>query len=96
MAGDFTHVELKVMCPKFHRFINFPTRDNNILDQVYSSVPGAYKSIAAPHVGMSNHISVELIPAYKTPDLQDKTNHQHKNNTDYKSSDRQFSHDPTP
>ncbi len=49
----------------FHKFINFPTRDCNILDQVYCNISGAYKAVAVPHFGMSDHISVELIPAYR-------------------------------
>ena len=32
---------------------------------MYGNIPGAYKAAAAPHLGMSDHISVELIPAYK-------------------------------
>lgn len=53
------------MLPKFHKFIHFPTRDNNTLDQVYCNIPGAYRAVAAPHLGKSDHICVELIPAYK-------------------------------
>ena len=59
VAGDFNHVELKTVFPKFKKQINFPTRENNILDQVYCNIPGAYKA-----VGMSDHISVELLPVY--------------------------------
>ncbi|KAI3358110.1 hypothetical protein L3Q82_002980 [Scortum barcoo] len=76
MAGDFNHVELKAVFPKFHRYINFPTRDNNTLDQVYCNIPGAYKAVAAPHLGMSDHISVNLIPVYKPLICRYKTNHQ--------------------
>ena len=65
VAGDFNHVELKAVLPKLKKFIHFLTRDNNILDQVYCNIQGAYKATAAPHLGMSNHISVELTPAYK-------------------------------
>ena len=32
VAEDFNHVELKAVLPKFHKFINFPTRDDNKLD----------------------------------------------------------------
>lgn len=64
VAGDFNHMELKGVFPTFHRFINIPTRDKNILDQAYSHIPGAYKAIVV-HQGMSDHISVELIRAYK-------------------------------
>ncbi|KAM4573377.1 uncharacterized protein PAE49_008206 [Odontesthes bonariensis] len=65
VAGDFNHMDLKAVLPKFKKFIHFSTRDNNILDQVYCNIPGAYKAAAAPHLGMSDHISVELTPAYK-------------------------------
>ncbi|KAI3358343.1 hypothetical protein L3Q82_014782 [Scortum barcoo] len=67
VAGDFNHVELKAVFPKFHRYINFPMRDNNTLDQVYCNIPGAYKAVAARHLGMSDHISVNLIPVPKKP-----------------------------
>ncbi|KAK0131936.1 hypothetical protein N1851_033277 [Merluccius polli] len=58
------HVELKAVFPKFQKQIKFPTRENNILDQVYCNISGAYRAVAAPHLGMSDHISVELLPAY--------------------------------
>lgn len=61
-AGHFNHVNLKVVLPNFKRFIHFPTRDNNILDQVYCNISGAYKAAAAPHLGSSAHICDELIP----------------------------------
>ncbi|KAK0135194.1 RNA-directed DNA polymerase from mobile element jockey [Merluccius polli] len=64
VAGDFNHVELKAVFPKFQKQIKFPTRENNILDQVYCNISGAYRAVAAPHLGMSDHISVELLPAY--------------------------------
>lgn len=64
VAGDFNHVELKAVFPKFYRFINFPTGDNSILDQVYCNISGAYKAVAAPQPGMSDNISVDLIPAF--------------------------------
>ncbi|KAI4899059.1 hypothetical protein NFI96_009056 [Prochilodus magdalenae] len=45
--------------------VSFPTRENNILDQVYSNVRGGYKAAARPHFGRSDHISVFLYPAYR-------------------------------
>ncbi len=65
VAGDFNHVELKAVLPKFYKNINFLTRGNNILDQVYTNIPGAYKAAASSHLGMSDHIALEMIPAYK-------------------------------
>ncbi|KAI3359398.1 hypothetical protein L3Q82_002897 [Scortum barcoo] len=75
VAGDFNHVELKAVFPKFQTPPNFPMRDNNTLDQVYCNIPGAYKAVAAAHLGMSDHIC-ESDPCQQTSDLQDKTNHQ--------------------
>lgn len=40
-AGDFSHVELKAVLPKDQKLIHFPTRDSNILDQVYCNIPEA-------------------------------------------------------
>lgn len=70
MAGDFNHVELKSVLPEFHKFIKFAIlinniADCNILDQVDCNIPGAYKAVAAPHFGMSDHNSVKPIPAYR-------------------------------
>ena len=46
--------------------MNFPTRDNNIVDHVYSNVRNGYKAMPRPHFGQSDNISVLLYPAYKT------------------------------
>ena len=56
VAGDFNHCNLRTVLPKYHQYVSFPTRENNILDHVYSNVKGAYK--AAPPPGQSDHISV--------------------------------------
>ncbi|KAI4897628.1 hypothetical protein NFI96_030833 [Prochilodus magdalenae] len=45
--------------------MSFPTRENNILNQVYSNVRGGYKAAAQPHFGRSDHISMFLYPAYR-------------------------------
>lgn len=42
-----------------------PTRDDNIWDQVYCNIPRGHRAAAAPHMGISDHICVELIPTYK-------------------------------
>lgn len=54
VAGDFNHVELKSVLSKLYRFVDFPTRENNTLDQVYCNIPGAYKAYAAPHWACQN------------------------------------------
>lgn len=65
VAGDFNHVDLKTVMPKLDTSIHFPTRDNNILDQVYTNIPRAYKAAPSPHLGLSYHISIDLIPSYR-------------------------------
>ncbi|KAI3354448.1 hypothetical protein L3Q82_018507 [Scortum barcoo] len=45
-------------------------------------IPGAYKAVAAPHLGMSDPHLCESDPCLQTSDLQDKTNHQ--NCTDHR------------
>uniref|UniRef100_A0A3B1IEK6 Reverse transcriptase domain-containing protein n=1 Tax=Astyanax mexicanus TaxID=7994 RepID=A0A3B1IEK6_ASTMX len=47
--------------------MNIPTRGNNTLDHVYSSVKDAYKAFPRPHLGLSDHISIMLVPAYHPP-----------------------------
>lgn len=57
-AGDFNHGNLKSVLPRFHRYVNFQTREKNTLDQVY-------KASTLPHMGLSDHLSLSLIPASK-------------------------------
>ncbi len=65
IAGDFNRTDLKTVMPKLHTNLHFPTRDKNILDQVYTNIPGAYKATLSPHLGLSDHISIEMIPSYR-------------------------------
>ncbi|KAK3557674.1 hypothetical protein QTP70_033516, partial [Hemibagrus guttatus] len=64
IAGDFNHVNLKSVLPKFHQYVDFATRGTNTLDLVYTNIPGAYRAEPWPHLCYSDHISVMLIPAY--------------------------------
>lgn len=65
VAGDFNHVDLNVVLPKFSKNISFPTRDTNTLDEVHTNISGAYKASPSPHLGMSEHISLDMFPAYR-------------------------------
>ena len=65
VAGDFNHADLKTVLPKLHQHVNFPTREKNILDLVYTSHKGAYKASPLPHIGLSDHLTVMLMPAYR-------------------------------
>jgi len=64
-AGDFNHANLKTVLPKLHQHVDFPTRGDNILDLVYTTHKGAYKASPLPHIGLSDHITVMLMPAYR-------------------------------
>ncbi|KAI4898267.1 hypothetical protein NFI96_029825 [Prochilodus magdalenae] len=65
VAGDFNHVNLKSVLPKFHQHVNFGKRRANKLDLVYTNIPSVYLPEPRPHLGYSDHISVMLIPAYR-------------------------------
>uniref|UniRef100_A0A665UD53 Reverse transcriptase domain-containing protein n=1 Tax=Echeneis naucrates TaxID=173247 RepID=A0A665UD53_ECHNA len=73
VAGDFNHANLKSVLPKFHKYVNFPTREKNILDQVYCNISNAYKASPLPHLGLSDHLSLSFIPAYKPLICRQKT-----------------------
>jgi len=64
-AGDFNHADLKTVLPKLHQHVDSPTRGDSILDLVYTTPKGAYKAIPLPHIGLSDHNTVMLMPAYR-------------------------------
>ncbi|KAI4893114.1 hypothetical protein NFI96_020621 [Prochilodus magdalenae] len=67
VAGDFNHVNLTNTLPRFYQHIDIPTRGNNTLDRVYTNVRDAYRAVPHPHLGLSDHISIMLVPAYHPP-----------------------------
>ncbi|KAI4889578.1 hypothetical protein NFI96_032524 [Prochilodus magdalenae] len=67
VAGDFNHVNLTNILPRFCQHIDIPTRGNNTLDRVYTNIRDAYRAVPHPHLGLSDHISVMLVPAYHPP-----------------------------
>ncbi|KAI4893871.1 hypothetical protein NFI96_021222, partial [Prochilodus magdalenae] len=67
VAGDFNHVNLTNILPRFYQHIDIPTRGNNTLDRVYTNIRDAYRAVPHPHLGLSDHISVMLVPAYHPP-----------------------------
>ncbi len=50
---------------KIHQHIDFPTREKNTLDFVYTTQRGAYKALPLPHLGTSDHITVMPMPGYR-------------------------------
>ncbi|XP_068604292.1 sorting nexin-7 [Brachionichthys hirsutus] len=65
VAGDFNHVNLTDILPRFHQHVNIATRGNNTLDRVYTNRKDSYRATPRPHLGLSDHISIMLVPSYR-------------------------------
>nr|XP_049594868.1 uncharacterized protein LOC125979983 [Syngnathus scovelli] len=61
-ARDFNHANLKSVFPRLHQHVPFPTRGDSFLDLVYSAQKGAFKATPLPHLGLSDHLTVLLLP----------------------------------
>lgn len=67
ILGDFNHCNLKkTLTSFFFQYAHCPTRHDKTLDLCYGSIIGAYKSVAGPALGSSDHNTVHLYPVYKT------------------------------
>ena len=51
--------------PKYKLCIKCPTREENILDHCYTTVSSAYHAVPRAALGLSDHVMVHLIPAYR-------------------------------
>ena len=70
--GDFNKKQLNNSGINLTQYVNFPTRDDAILDLFYCNVESAYKcSISAP-LGKSDHNVLHLMPIYRSSFLQSK------------------------
>ena len=69
VAGDFNRACLKAVLPKFIQYVKCATREGRILDHVYCNIRHAYRAVPQPHIGLSDHLSLHLIPAY-TPHIR--------------------------
>ena len=65
VAGDFNHADLKSVLPKLHQHVN--------LDLVFTLHKGPYKASTLPHIGLSDHITVMLMPVYRPRVKVEKT-----------------------
>lgn len=64
VLGNFNHCDLRKCIPKFHQFVNFPTRGVNILDKCYCHIKGAYTAVSKLHFGKCDHLAILLQPTY--------------------------------
>lgn len=64
ISGNLNHANLKSMLSGSTRSLDFKTRGENCLDHVYTNMRDAYRAYPRPHLATSDHISVQMIPAY--------------------------------
>ena len=66
VTGDFNTCVIDSYIPHFTQYIDCPTRKEKTLDKCYVNVKNAYKAKQLPALGESDHLMIELLPAYKT------------------------------
>ncbi len=64
IAGDFNQACLKTVLPKCSQYVKCATRGRNTLDRVYSNIKHGYRAVPLPDLGLSDHVSLFLVPAY--------------------------------
>ena len=53
-AGDFNQTNLQIVLPKFHQHVQNTTRGRNLVQHVYTNIPGSYEDLPRPHFGTSD------------------------------------------
>ncbi|XP_071948767.1 uncharacterized protein [Antedon mediterranea] len=71
ILGDFNQHKLGKVLRIYHQYVTCPTRKDKTIDLCYGTVPSAYRSVALPPLGASDHNCVNLIPKY-VPVIQRK------------------------
>ncbi|GFR91569.1 endonuclease domain of the non-LTR retrotransposon LINE-1 [Elysia marginata] len=66
ITGDMNTCMQDPYIPRFHQYVECPTRNNKTLDKCYINLNNAYKSKQLPSLGDSDHLMIELLPTYKT------------------------------
>jgi len=62
VAGDFNHANLKTFMPNIYQHVDFPTRENNTLDLVYTTIKRSLQGFSPPHIGLSDHLTAKNRP----------------------------------
>lgn len=63
--GDFNQANLKSVLPKFSQRVECATGSKNTFDKVYTNIKYACKEIPHAHIGVSDHLTVMLMPTYE-------------------------------
>ncbi|GFR67032.1 endonuclease domain of the non-LTR retrotransposon LINE-1 [Elysia marginata] len=66
ITGDLNTCMPDPYIPRFHQYVDCPTRNNKTLGKCYINVYNAYKSKQLRSLGDSDHLIIELLPPYKT------------------------------
>ena len=64
ILGDFNTCDLKSKLPKLKQYVKCKTLNNGTPDRCYGNITNAFKSVALPEIGKSDHFAVHLIPSY--------------------------------
>lgn len=56
--------EINNLVPKFHQHIKCATREENILDKMYTNIKQGYRAKPLAHLGQPDHTSLLLIPVH--------------------------------
>ncbi len=63
ITGDFNHYDLQKSYPKFHQFVNFPTRGKFWIN-VTVTLEVLITAVSKTHLGKSDHLAILLHPTY--------------------------------
>ncbi len=66
ILGDLNHCQLEPVLPEFYQYVKCSTRNKKILDKCFGNIRGAYTARSLPPLSNSDHLTVHLIPTYKT------------------------------
>ncbi|CAL9690973.1 unnamed protein product [Knipowitschia caucasica] len=66
ILGDLNHCRLEGALPGFHQYVKSTTRKERVLDKCYGSIKNAYTAKQLPPIANSDHVTVHLLPTYRT------------------------------
>ena len=65
ITGDFNSCQFSKCVPHYQQFINFPTRNDKLLDPFFCNIKGSYVAKKLKPLGISDHDMCLLTPLYR-------------------------------
>ncbi|KAM8887795.1 uncharacterized protein ACB058_011331 [Synchiropus picturatus] len=65
VLGDINKANLSEELPRYRQVVKCPTREQSVLDHCYSSLRNSYTALPRAALGLSDHLTVHLVPTYK-------------------------------